>query len=175
MGTSDKYEKPDEAAIICCGDTKSRHANSSVFLADDCIGQSIFPHLFFFSPHTSNEKKNTKILSSKGYPVWFCGNSQQACLDVIYKLGKFKMRSWVGVAPDLPERYNISREGIEFLWRMRPARDIVFTDMNMDDVLLNWAFEHLKHTRNVICQTEDEKILYPLGTKLVSIHEDFRL
>jgi CheY-like chemotaxis protein len=175
MGTSDKYEKPDEAAIICCGDPKSRHANSAVFLADDCMGHSIYPHLFFFSPHTSNEKKNTRILSGKGYPVWFCGNGQQACLDIIYKLSKFKMRSWVGVAPDLPEKYNISREGIKFLWKMRPARDIVFTDMKMDDVLLNWAFVHLKHARNVICQTDDEKILYPLGTKLVSIHEDFRL
>ena len=47
--------------------------------------------------------------------------------------------------------------------------------MQMDDVLLNWSFDLLKHTRNVICQTEDEKILYPIGTKLLSIHEEFRL
>jgi hypothetical protein len=175
MGISDKYERPDEAAIICCGDPKSRHAKSAIFLAEDCIGHTIYPHLFFFSPHTSTEKKNSKILSAKGYPVWSCGNSQQACIDIIYKLSKFKMRSWVGIAPNLPERYNISRTGIEFLWRMRPARDIIFTDMQMDDVLLNWSFDLLKHPRNVICQTEDEKILYPTGTKLLSIYEDFRL
>jgi hypothetical protein len=58
---------------------------------------------------------------------------------------------------------------------MRPARDIIFTDMQMDDVLLNWSFDLLKYPRNVICQTEDEKILYPAGTKLLSIYEDFRL
>jgi hypothetical protein len=85
------------------------------------------------------------------------------------------MRSWVGVAPDVPEKYNVSRTGIEFLWKMRPSRDIIFTDMRMDDVLMSWAFEYLKYTRNVICQTEDEKILYPIGTKVISINEDFRL
>lgn len=57
---------------------------------------------------------------------------------------------------------------------MRPARDVIFTDMPMDDVLMNWAFDDLKHTMKVICQTNSEKILYPIGTDVISVSENFK-
>lgn len=166
--------KTDEVAIVCCGDPNSRHAWSATFLAEDCFQHLIYPHLFFFSPHTAKEKQNKKFLNEHGHPVWFCGSSQQAGLEIIYKLSRFRIRSWVGIAPQVPESYSVIRTGIQFLWKMRPARDIIFTDMTMDDVLMNWAFDDLKHTMQVICQTNSEKILYPIGTNVISFSEKFK-
>jgi hypothetical protein len=68
----------------------------------------------------------------------------------------------------------VIRTGVQFLWKMRPARDVIFTDMPMDDVLMNWAFDDLKQVMTVICQTNAEKILYPIGTNVISVSETLK-
>lgn len=46
--------------------------------------------------------------------------------------------------------------------------------MPMDDVIMHWAFDMLKIPRQVIAQTRDEAILYPIGANVISIHDTFK-
>lgn len=169
-----KTEKPDQVAIVCCSGPKGPHATSAILMADDCMSSFIFPHLFFFSPYDSKIDQNRKRLNRKGYPMWDCGNTTTCMLDIFYKLTEFKLRSWVGIAPPIPHKDAIIRSGVEFLWRQEPRRDFIFTNMPMDDVIMHWAFDLLKIPRQIISQTRDEAILYPIGANVISIHETFK-
>ena len=106
--------------------------------------------------------------------MWDCGKSTTAILDIFYRLTEFRLRSWVGIAPQITEKDAIIRAGVEFLWKQEPRRDFIFTNMKMDDVILHWAFDLLKEPNQVITQTKDEKILYPIGANVISIHETLK-
>jgi hypothetical protein len=169
-----KAEKPDQVAIVCCSGAKGPHATSSILMADDCISNFIFPHVFFFSPYDSKTEQNRKRLNKKGYPMWDCGNSTTAILEIFYKLTDFKLRSWVGIAPERTAKETIVKAGVEFLWKQEPRRDFIFTNMEMDDVIMHWAFDLLREPNQVIAQTRDETILYPIGARVISIHDTFK-
>jgi hypothetical protein len=169
-----KIDKPEQVAIICCSGSKGKHATSAILMADDCMSNFIFPHIFFFSPYDSKNEQNKKRLNRKGYPMWDCGNTTTAILDVFYKLTDFRLRSWVGIAPEVPKGDTIVKAGTEFLWRQEPRRDFVFTNTPMDDVILHWAFDLLKIPKQVISQTKDEIILYPIGASVISIHDTYK-
>lgn len=169
-----KAEKPDQVAIVCCSGSKGSHSTSAILMADDCMSSFIFPHIFFFSPYESKIEQNKKRLNRKGYPMWDCGNTTTAILEIFYKLTDFKLRSWVGIAPDRPHKDTIVKAGVEFLWKQEPRRDFIFTNMPMDDVIMHWAFDLLREPNQIIAQTRDETILYPIGAKVISIHDTFK-
>jgi hypothetical protein len=74
----------------------------------------------------------------------------------------------MGIAPIVPESYSVTREGVLYLWKQRPSRDIVYNNMPMEDALSSWAFDYLKFTKLVVSNTESEKILYPKDVVVIS-------
>ena len=160
-GRDSQFTPSPEVAVIACGEPNGRHSKEANLVAANCFFNGLNPHLFYFSPHTSRFLTNKKFLTHNGFPVTICGSTPQASFETIQKLGQFYTRTWIGIAPDVPETYDVTREGVLYLWRQKPERDIIYNNMPMEDVLMNWGFDHLKNVKLVVCQTVSEKILYP--------------
>jgi len=157
-----------EVAVIACGEPNGRHSREANLVAANCFFNGLNPHIFYFSPHTSRFLTTKKFITQSGFPVTVCGSTPQASFAVIQKLGEYYTRTWIGIAPEVPETYDVTREGVLYLWRQRPERDIVYNNMPMEDALVNWGFDHLKNVKLVVCQTTSEKILYPKDISVVS-------
>lgn len=157
-----------EVAVIACGEPNGRHSREANLVAANCFFNGLNPHIFYFSPHTSRLLTSKRFLTNSGFPVTVCGSTPQASFEVIQKLGDFHTRTWIGIAPDVPDTYSVTREGVLYLWRQRPERDIVFNNMPMEDALVNWGFDYLKNVKLVVCQTKTEKILYPKDIVVIS-------
>ena len=160
-----------EVAVIACGEPNGRHSREANLVAANCFFNGLNPHIFYFSPHTSRFLINKRFITQNGFPVTVCGSTPQASFEVIQKLGGFYTRTWIGIAPQVPETYDVTREGVLYLWRQKPQRDIVFNNMPMEDALINWAFDHMKNVKLIVCQTNSEKILYPSSYSVISEKE----
>jgi hypothetical protein len=163
-----QFTRTREVAVIGCGEPDGKNSKQTHFVASNCFHNGLVPHIYFFSPNTSRLLTNKKFLSSSGFPITVCGSTPQASFETIQKLGNYITRTWIGVAPSVPKTYDVTREGVLYLWRQTPARDIIFNNMPMEDVLINWAFDYLKYARLVVCQTEAEKILYSKDVTVIS-------
>lgn len=164
------HSTPDKntIAVVSCSMTNGVHSSATFLMTENCRANGLIPHTFFFSPHSSPFLLNKKFLFKSGLPFWVGGSSPQASFEIVQMLGQYGSRAWLGIAPNVPENYSVTREGLLYLWKQRPARDIVYNDQPMDDALINWAFDYLKFAKLVICQTEDEKILYPSDVNVIS-------
>jgi len=163
-----------DVAVIGCGEPDGRHARETQLVAANCYLNGLTPHIFFFSPNTTRILTNKKFLSSSGFSITVCGSTPQASFETIQKLGEFPTRTWIGIAPDVPQTYDVTREGILYLWRQKPQRDIIYNNMPMDEVLSNWAFDYLKNVKLVVCQTTSEKMLYPSDVAVISENESMK-
>jgi hypothetical protein len=157
-----------EVAVIGCGEPNGKHSKVTQLVAANSFYNGLIPHIYYFSPNTSRLLTNKKFLSSSGFPITVCGSTPQASFEIIQKLGNYETRTWIGIAPEVPRTYDVTREGVLYLWRQTPSRDIVFNNMPMEDALSNWAFDYLKYVRLVVCQTDSEKILYSDQVKVIS-------
>jgi len=169
-----QFTNKSEVAVIGCGEPNGRHAEQTQLVASNCFYNGLIPHTYYFSPNTTRLLTNKKFLSSSGLPVTICGATPQASFEIIQKLGNYKTRTWVGIAPEVPKTYDVTREGVLYLWRQEPARDIIFNNMPMEDALSNWAFDYLKYVRLVVCKTESEKILYSSEVSVISEKQTIR-
>jgi len=163
-----------EVAVIGCGEPNGKHSKVTQLVAANSLYNGLIPHIYYFSPNTSRLLTNKKFLSSSGFPITVCGSTPQSSFEVIQKLGNYHTRTWIGIAPEVPRSYDVTREGVLYLWRQTPSRDIIFNNMPMEDALINWAFDYLKYARLVVCQTQHEKILYKQEVKLISEKESTR-
>ena len=143
----------DKVAVVCCGEHNGKHSDATYLLAKNCYINGLYPHIFF---------------TKQGFPVLVGGSTPQANFELVQLLGSYGSRAWMGIAPPIPESYSVTREGVLYLWKQKPARDIVYNNMPMEDALVNWAFDYLKFAKLVICKTSEEKILYPREVPVIS-------
>ena len=158
----------DKVAVVCCGEHNGKHSDATYLLAKNCYLNGLYPHIFFFSPNTCPLLLNKKFITKQGFPVLVGGSTPQANFELVQLLGSYGSRAWMGIAPPIPESYSVTREGVLYLWKQKPARDIVYNNIPMEDALVNWAFDYLKFAKLVVCKTSEEKILYPREVPVIS-------
>ena len=158
-------------AVISCANPNETHSKEALLVAYQCFYNGLSPHLYYFSPDTTKEKEDRRTITKNGIAVTHFGSSPECTFNAIQTLGKYKSRTWIGIAPELSEESNIAREGVIWLWSQKPSRDIIYNNMGLDMAIVHWGHDYLHNVKLVVCQAKDEKILYSKKVNVIAEEE----